>query len=306
MADSTTNLNSVTANTVGAAAQANALIDAASPSTLFGRNSVTTTALTWGCFGGKVLIAGVPTNVANGTIALTASRTQFIEAGPVTTTTAAISGITIANPCVITSTAHPYSVGDVLWISGIVGTTQLNGSFARVTATTANTVTLAVDSTGFTAWSSGGTLARMTDAGTWALQVGKGLGTAFVAQSPLYTVVAGASTVTSYTDWRLVSAPAGPGIAYGGAAQSLAGSVDVIATHAAFTAARAAFVDLTGAVGAAIAYIVPRLSGPITVRNSTTGGFNITVRPPGGTGVVVAAAATVRLNCDGTNVVAIT
>lgn len=306
MADSTTNLNSITANTVGAAAQANALLDAASPATLFGRNGVTTTALTWGYFGGKVLISGAPTNVANGTIALVASRTQQIEAGPVSNTTAPITGITAANPCVVTSTAHPYAVGDVLWLSGIGGMTQLNSSFARVTAIAANTVTLDVNSTGLTAWTSGGTLSRMTDAGAWTLRIGKGLGTAFVAQTPLYTVVAGASTITSYTDQRLASAPAGPGLSYGGAAQSVAGAVDVIASQASFAAARSSFIDLTGAITASIAYIVPRLSGPLTVRNSTTGAFAVTVRPPGGTGVVVAAGATVLLNTDGVNTAAIT
>ncbi|MBX9738074.1 MAG: hypothetical protein K2X32_14220 [Phycisphaerales bacterium] len=306
MAGSSTNLNLVTANTGGGSAQANALFDAASPGMLFGRNSVLSTALTWAWYGGAVLLAGAPTVLANGSVALTPSRTQNIEAGPVSNTTAPITGVSIANPCVINSAAHPFFPGDVVWIDGIVGTTQLNGSFARVTATAANTVTLAVDSTGFTAWTSGGTLARMTDAGAYTLRVGKGLGTAFVAQSPLYNVVASFATVSSWTDFRLLAAPAGPGCAYGGAAQSVAGAVDVIASQAAFAAARAAFVDLTGAITANIAYIVPRLSGPLTIRNSATGAFALTVRPPGGTGVVVAAGATVRLNCDGTNVVAIT
>lgn len=305
MANSTTNLNLVTAST-GGSAQANALLDAASPAMLFGRNSVASSALTWGFYGGTVLLAGVPTQVSNGTIALAASRTQQIEAGPVSNTTAPITGITLANPCVITSTAHPFAVGDVLWIDSIVGTTQLNGSFARVTATAANTVTLALDSTGLTAWTSGGTLARMTDSGAYTLRVGKGLGTAFVAQTPLYQVVAGASTVTSWTDFRTLSGPLGQGGAYGGAAQSVAGAVDVIASQAAFAAARASFLDLTGAITANIAYIVPRLSGPLTVRNSATGAFTVTVRPPGGTGVVVAAGATVRLNTDGVNTAAIT
>lgn len=301
MANSSTNLNNVTSST-GGSAQANALFDAGSPATLFGRNATASSALTWGFYGGTFLQAGVPTQVANGTLALAPSRTQQIEAGPVSTTTAPISGVSIANPCVITSTAHPFVVGDVVFIDSIVGTTQLNQSFARVTATAANTVTLSVDSTGFTAWTSGGTLARMTDAGAYTLRVGKGLGTAFVAQTPLYQVVAGAATVTSWTDFRILSGPLGQGAAYGGAAQSIAGAVDVVATQAAWAAARASFLDLTGAITANVAFLVPRLSGPITVRNSATGAFSVTVRPPGGTGVVVAAGATARLNCDGTNV----
>jgi hypothetical protein len=80
MADSTTNLNSITANTVGAAAQANALIDAASPATLFGRNAVTTSALTWGFFGGKFMVDGLINTVTNGTVTLAASSTNYVEA----------------------------------------------------------------------------------------------------------------------------------------------------------------------------------------------------------------------------------
>ena len=53
MAGSTTNLNLVTANTAGGSAQANALLDAASPSMLFGRNSVASTALTWGWYAAR-------------------------------------------------------------------------------------------------------------------------------------------------------------------------------------------------------------------------------------------------------------
>lgn len=80
MADLSTNLNLVTANTAGASAQANSLFDAASQAMLFGRNSLTSVALTWGFYGGMLNIDGVLTRIANGTIALTASTTNFVEA----------------------------------------------------------------------------------------------------------------------------------------------------------------------------------------------------------------------------------
>jgi hypothetical protein len=80
MADLSTNLNLVTANTAGASAQANSLFDAASQAMLFGRNSLTSVALTWGFYGGMINLDGVLTRIANGTVALTASATNFVEA----------------------------------------------------------------------------------------------------------------------------------------------------------------------------------------------------------------------------------
>lgn len=80
MADLSTNLNLVTANTAGASVQANGLFDAASQAMLFARNSLTSTALTWGFYGGMLNVDGVLTRIVNGTIALPASSTSFVEA----------------------------------------------------------------------------------------------------------------------------------------------------------------------------------------------------------------------------------
>lgn len=75
-------------------------------------------------------------------------------------TSASISGITQANPCVITTTAaHGINVGSRIALSGIVGMTQLNGTTQTVSAVTSTTLTLGdVNSTGYTAYSSGGTV----------------------------------------------------------------------------------------------------------------------------------------------------
>lgn len=62
----------------------NAIVDALSPAALYGRNAVTTAALTWGYLGGTVSISGTPTQVANGTVTLAASATNYIEANPAT------------------------------------------------------------------------------------------------------------------------------------------------------------------------------------------------------------------------------
>lgn len=73
-------------------------------------------------------------------------------------TTATISGATQANPCVITATAHPFVNGDLVKISGVVGMTQLNGNVYTVAGAATNSFQLSgINSTGYTAYSSGGT-----------------------------------------------------------------------------------------------------------------------------------------------------
>lgn len=89
-------------------------------------------------------------------------NTYSRTADPFTSTTKTITGVTQANPGVVTSAAHGLSNGALITISGIVGMTQLNGKFYIVQNVTTNTFTLtdrngtAIDTTGYTAYSSGG------------------------------------------------------------------------------------------------------------------------------------------------------
>jgi hypothetical protein len=95
MANSTTNLPTISVSQSSKEATANALFDAHSPSSLFGRNAVTTSALTWGYLGGVLNVAGTPTQIANGTVALTGSNTNYVEAttaGVVSANTSAFTG----------------------------------------------------------------------------------------------------------------------------------------------------------------------------------------------------------------------
>lgn len=72
--------------------------------------------------------------------------------------TGSITNATQANPCQITSAAHGLTTGSVVTINGVVGMTQLNGNSYVITVVDANNFTLnGVNSTGFTAYSSGGT-----------------------------------------------------------------------------------------------------------------------------------------------------
>lgn len=70
-----------------------------------------------------------------------------------------ITGITKATQAVVTIGAHTFIVGDEVTFSGVVGMTQINGLSALVTAVAATTITVAINSTGFSTYTSGGTVA---------------------------------------------------------------------------------------------------------------------------------------------------
>jgi len=73
-----------------------------------------------------------------------------------------ISGITQANPAVVTATSHGYSNGDEVVITGVAGMTEVNGKRFLVADKTTNTFELQdkdgvdINSSSFTAYSSGG------------------------------------------------------------------------------------------------------------------------------------------------------
>lgn len=93
----------------------------------------------------------------------------YKDEGIITETAKTITGATQANPCVITSVAHGYTTGDEAFINDVVGMTQLNGKSYVVTRLTADTFSLAtadglgtaINSTGYTAYSSGGTASKI-------------------------------------------------------------------------------------------------------------------------------------------------
>ncbi|TCG08378.1 phage tail protein [Paraburkholderia steynii] len=68
-----------------------------------------------------------------------------------------ISAIALGNPTIITATAHGFSNGDVVALSAIGGTTVLNGQTFVVRNKTANTFAIDYDTTGGSAYTSGGT-----------------------------------------------------------------------------------------------------------------------------------------------------
>lgn len=212
MSNSTTLLDLISASQASKEATANALSDAASPSMIFGRRASTTTALTWGYYGGRMLVDGVLTAITNGTVALTASTTNYVEA-------------------------------------------------TRAGVVSKNT-------TGFTAGS-----------------------------IPLYTIVTGTSTVTSYTDERSWIDPS-----------YLTHDVAITVTTADVTLtaaqARAEYISASGTLTGNRNVIVPN-RGEWEIYNGCAGAFTLTVKTSGGSGIVIAAGDRALLRADGTNVVLI-
>lgn len=209
MSNSTITYDAIAQSQASKEVTANAYFDAASPATLFGRRQSTTSGLTWGYYGGTVMIDAALTQIANGTIALTASATNYIEA-------------------------------------------------TRAGVISKNT----------SGWTPG--------------------------QIPQYTVVTGASTVTSYTDWRITTF-------------RRAGRLAKTMTDANITLAaneeRNEILEFTGTLTVQRNIVLPLGAQQWTVFNNTTGGFGLQFIGATGTGVVVAAGKRAIIYADGTNVV---
>lgn len=214
MANSTTNLDLIATAQASKEVTANDLFDAGSPATLYGRRATSTSGLTWGFYGGDILVDGVLTEIANGTVALTASATNFVEA-------------------------------------------------TRAGSLSANT-------TGFTA-----------------------------GRIPLYEVVTGTATVTSYTDRRTWVQPMHVA---GLLARSMTADANITLTAA---EARNQVLRFTSTVSlTATRNVVLPLAPQIwVVSNETTGAQSLQFIGATGTGITVANARRAILFSDGTNIV---
>jgi len=215
MSGSTTNLDLIAQSQASKEVTANALFDAGSPATLFGRRASLCSGLNWFYYGGMMLVDGVLTTIANNAaaLALTASATNYVEV-------------------------------------------------TRAGVVSKNT-------TGFTPGS-----------------------------IPLYTVVTGASTVTSYTDQRAWVQP-----------EHITSAASVAVTGADVTLsdaqARCSYLTTTGVLSGNRNVIVPN-NWQGVVFCSNTGPFTTTFKTSGGSGVVVAQGKRAILLADGTNVVRVT
>lgn len=212
MANSTTNLDTISSSQASKEITSNALSDSLSPASLFGRRASTTSALTWGGYGGTITVDGFLTQIANFTIALAASTNNYLEAD--------------------------------------------------------RTGAIFVNSTAFTA-----------------------------GRTPLYSIVTGASTITSYTDYRVIRSH------HGRLALSVAGGVNVTLTQA---QALCEILEFSGALTASINVIMPLSIREWRVFNNTTGAFTLTLIGATGTGTAIGQTKRAIVYADATNIVRLT
>ena len=212
MSNSTPTYDALVQSQAGKEITANAYFDAASPATTFGRRASTCSGLTWGYYGGTISVDGVLTQIANGTLTLTVSTTNYVET-------------------------------------------------TRVGVVSKNT-------TGFTAGS-----------------------------TPLYQIVTGTATVTSYTDYRLQAMPT---------TGRLALAMSDANTTLTGAQARNAILEFTGTLTAARNIVLPLAVQQWTVFNNTSGGFGLQFIGASGTGITVAAGKRAIVYSDGTNIVRVT
>lgn len=92
-------------------------------------------------------------DVTNGRITLAANKSR------------AITAISKAASAVLDIGAHTFVVGNSAVVSGVSGMTQINGIRALVTAISGTSITLAINSTAFSTYTSGGTVQTQPVAG---------------------------------------------------------------------------------------------------------------------------------------------
>jgi hypothetical protein len=146
----------------------------------------------------------------------------FFNGAPVLESAVAITGVTNANPAVVSAT-NTYSAGDWVYIIGVGGTTQLNGNYYQILSRTGGTITLGnilggsnVNSTAYGVYTSGGTVQRVYKitspyaAADLALLKFTQIVNEMVICHPAYA--AQVLTLTSAASWAIANLSIGPTI----------------------------------------------------------------------------------------------
>ena len=91
----------------------------------------------------------------------------FKDGGILTEATTAITGITQANPAVVTAASHGLSNGDRVFITSVAGMSQVNNLEFTVANSTTNTFELSgINSTNYDAYTSGGAVGKIVEVTT--------------------------------------------------------------------------------------------------------------------------------------------
>jgi hypothetical protein len=131
---------------------------------------------------------------------------------PITSSTVTISGVSKANPAVVTATAHGFVNGDKIIVAGVGGMGQANNREFTVANKTADTFELSgVDSSDYDTYTTGGTVSRIyeipspyPEAQLDGLFVSQSADTLYIAHPnrPPYSL-----TRTGHTAWTLAALP---------------------------------------------------------------------------------------------------
>jgi hypothetical protein len=196
MANSTSNIDTIASSQASKEVTANAFFDAASPASLYGRRQSTCSGLTWGYYGGNVMVAGVSTAIANGTFTLTGSTTNYIEAEPstgaVSSNTSGFTAGRVKLYSVVTGVATVTSYTD--FRAGAPG----NPDLAGVThAATSKTPPVDADELGLLDSAAGWVLKKLTLTNLWAWAKAKIEGAAVIIGGT--TPAAGTFTILGVT-----------------------------------------------------------------------------------------------------------
>lgn len=114
----------------------------------------------------KVSIGATEIRPADWSVATTTGLVTFVA-----NITKAITAITKAASAVLTIGTHTLVIGQSVQVSGVVGMTQINGLRALITAVGGTTITLAINSTAFSTYTSGGSVNTNPQSGE-AVQAG--------------------------------------------------------------------------------------------------------------------------------------
>jgi uncharacterized protein (TIGR02217 family) len=91
-------------------------------------------------------------DTTTGIVTFVADSTKTVNAN----STKAITGISQANPGSVTCVGHGFSTGDKIKIVSVGGMTQVNNTYYTITVTGVDTFTIGVNTSGYSAYTSGG------------------------------------------------------------------------------------------------------------------------------------------------------
>lgn len=185
----------------------------------------------------------------------------YKDGGAILEADKAITAITQANPAVVTATAHGFSDGDEIFLSGIVGMTELNNDRYKVANKTTNTFELQdldgnnIDSTNFTAYTSDGDANRIyeistpiTEAMLYEIQFTQSADVMYIVHEDIEPQKL---SRTGHTSWTIAAESfiKGPFLDKNSTNRTFAISSASVGTNRTLTANNANFVDSNGKKG---------------------------------------------------------